>query len=930
MPETPQQNVGNASTSASAEKVTARSAVHALDSEAVPKLFGSDARHGLRRYQVEELRSRFGRNELPQGQRIPAWKRFTRQFADLVIWILIFAAAISRLAGDWLDAVVILAIVVLNGTLGFIQEARAERALTGLQKLASPHAKVIRGGRLGQVAAAEIVVGDLAVLETGDHVPADLRLVVSTGLRASEAVLTGESVPVDKDYRKVIPEQAPLAERVNMVYMGTSIVAGSGAGIVVATGVHTEMGNIAGMLQQQPAPTPLQRRLAELGRMLLVVVLTIVAIIFIVSVLRGGKLLDVFLLSVSLAVAAVPEGMPAVVTVALALGVQRMARRNALVRRLPSVETLGVVTVICSDKTGTLTRNEMTVREIIAGRKSYEVTGSGYAPLGRFLTIGSNGTNGQEEVDPLAMTDLHQLLIVGAMCNHAQVNADRENQGKWTVVGDPTEGALLVAALKAGENISGRERSIIREIPFDSDRKAMSVVARMPEGTSIMSTKGAPEVVLAKCTHERANHELLPLDDDRRREILEAARHMAARALRVLGLAYKEDATGRDMDEEKDLVFAGLVGMLDPPRDEAREAVARCRMAGIRPIMITGDHPETAIAIARDLGIAGVADRVVTGIELDKLSDIDLARRAEQMPVYARVTAQHKLRVVKAWRTKGHIVAMTGDGVNDAPALKAADIGVAMGITGTDVTKEASDMVLTDDHFATIVNAVEEGRTIFANIQKFVHYLLATNGGEVLLMFFAALVGWPTPLLAIQILWINLITDALPALALGVEPAEPDVMSRPPHPPREPVIDRIHAFRILCHGALIAAAAAIAYYVVLCRPAGNLPQARTAAFCTVAFAQLFFSFGCRSRRYTMPDLGFFSNRWLLGAIAISTVLQLAIVTVPFLRPLFKVELGLGWYWFVIAALALAPVSIIEILKLVQSLLRRRAGRSLAG
>jgi Ca2+-transporting ATPase len=891
-----------------------------MSAGALLKVVGTDPSHGLSRPRIEQLKSRWGRNELPSAPRAPWWRRFARQFAEIVIWILIAAALVSCIAGEWLDAVAILAIVLLNGTIGFIQEERAERALASLQQFSAPQAKTIRDGHLQAIPAAELVPGDTVVLEAGDRVPADLRLISSTALRSQESVLTGESVPVDKDHRAVLDAQTPLAERVNMAYMGTTVVGGTGSGAVVATATHTEMGRIFGMLQrQQPEPTPLQRRLAELGRMLIFVVLAIVALIFVVAVLRGGRLLDVFLLSVSLAVAAVPEGMPAVVTIALALGVQRMARRNALVRRLPSVETLGAVTVICSDKTGTLTRNEMTVREILAGDQRYEVTGSGYAPEGHFLRIDANVGGRELQIDPSGEPDLSQVLTIGAVCNHAEITRDEAKSRTWSIVGDPTEGALLVAAHKAGLEPSSRKGHITHEIPFDSDRKAMSVVSRI-NGAHVMYTKGAPEVVLAKCTQLRIHGEIAALDDQGRRQILETAQNMAGRALRVLGFGYKENVSERE-GIERELVFAGLAGMLDPPRDEAREAVDRCKTAGIRAVMITGDHPQTALAIGRDLGIAQEGDRVITGVELNQLNDDELAGQVEQTPIYARVTAEHKLRIVKAWRSCGHIVAMTGDGVNDAPAVKAADIGIAMGITGTDVTKEASDMVLTDDNFVSIVNAVEEGRTIFANIQKFVHYLLATNGGEVLLMFLAALIGWPAPLFAIQILWINLITDALPALALGVERPEPDVMSRPPHPPREPVINQSRGVLILYHGALIAAAAAIAFYFIYGDDESNLRRAQTAAFCTIAYAQLFFSFGCRSQRYTMPQLGLLTNRWLFAAIAASALLQLLVVAVPYLRQLFKVEFPLANDWLLIFLSALAPVTMIESAKLIRRLLR---------
>ena len=747
--------------------------------------------------------------------------------------------------------------------------------------------------------------------------PADVRLIGSAGLRAEESALTGESVPSDKDHRSILEENTSLGDRVNMAYMGTTIAAGTGTGIVTATGMQTQIGEIAGMLErQEPESTPLQRRLAELGRVLLFLVLGIVAIIFALQLLRGGEIVEAFLLAVSLAVAAVPEGLSAVVTVALALGLQRMAHRNALIRRLPSVETLGAVTVVCSDKTGTLTRNEMTVRELRTIERRYEVTGGGYAPEGDFRID-------SRVVDPAREPDLVHALTVAAWCGHARLT--RGDGGKWSVVGDPTEGALVVAAAKAGIRAPSPERRIVHEIPFSSDRKAMSVVVRGDDGALVMYTKGAPEVVLRACSSARRGEEVLPIAEEARKEILASAHEMAERALRVLGLAYRE--VGDDQEPaEKDLVFAGLAGMIDPPRDEARDAVGRCVAAGIRPVMITGDHPDTASAIARDLGILRDGDRVMVGEELDRVSDDELTGSVDRIGVYARVTAAHKLRIVKAWRGRGQVVAMTGDGVNDAPAIKAADVGIAMGITGTDVTKEASDMVLTDDNFASIVNAVEEGRTIYDNIRKFVQYLLATNAGEVMLMLFSAALGWPSPLLPIQILWVNLVTDALPALALGVEPPEPDVMKRPPRDPRERLITPVRGLRILLYGALNAAAAATAFLVVSDGSEEGIPAQRTAAFTTLAFSQLFFSFGCRSERYTMPELGFFSNPWLIVAIAVSALCQLAVLGVPFLQPFFKVTpLPFAWQWLLTGALALVPVTVIEMLKLVRA--RRRRVRS---
>ncbi len=880
---------------------------------------------GLSAVDVQSRRQQFGSNQLTEAPPAPRWKKLVGQFKDLVIWILIIAAILAGIMGEWADTAAILAIVLVNGIIGFLQEEKAGRALAALQKLSSPMAKVRRDGELQSVPAHELVPGDCIELEGGDNIPADSRLLKAFSFQVQEAALTGESVPADKDASNLFTVNVPLGDRRNMVYMGTVAAAGKASAIVVATGMNTELGHIAGMLQRSvPELTPLQRRLTELGKVLVVVCLVIVAIIFGLQLMRGGELVEMLLTSVSLAVAAVPEGLPAVVTLTLALGLQRMVKRNALVRTLPSVETLGSVTVICSDKTGTLTRNEMTVREIITGGVRYQVTGGGYTPHGQFLKSQDQESASYEPINPRDEVDLIQVLTTGARCNNATVSPSGDGVDSWQVIGDPTEGALVVAALKAGIETHDREHQILFEIPFDSERKAMSVVVRGSEDSSVIYSKGAPEVILAKCTAELRNGKTESLTDVRRELIMKWNSEMAARALRVLALAYRVHAEKQATEaEESDLIFAGLVGMIDPPREEAKQAVQKCRAAGIRPIMITGDHPETALAIARELHIAAAGDRVVTGQALNDLSDSELEAQVDQIAIYARASAEHKLRVVRAWKARGQVVAMTGDGVNDAPAVKSADIGIAMGVTGTDVTKEASDMVLTDDNFASIINAVEEGRGIFDNIQKFVHYLLSCNAGEVLLMFFAALIGWPVPLLAIQILWINLVTDGLPALALGMEPPERDIMERQPRQPYEAVITWGRGLLILLHGTFIATVAALGFWIIYQGDGAHVGRARTVTFCITAFAQLFFAIGCRSQRYMMPELGLFSNPYILGAIVISGLLQVSVLTLPFAQPVFEVATHLSWEWLLIAVLALTPVTIIETFKLLRAALRKR-------
>ncbi|WP_435005458.1 cation-translocating P-type ATPase [Tundrisphaera lichenicola] len=909
---------------------------YAATIEATLEGFGTDGERGLSSTEADARRSRHGPNRLEELPPTPIWEKFSRQFMEPVILLLVVASVIAGAMGEWVDTLAILAIVLLNGLLGFFQEERAGRALAALQRISSPMARVIREGVHESVPASDLVPGDRIELEAGDHIPADLRLIQASGFRVQEAALTGESSPVGKDPICVLPRGTPLGDRKNLAYAGTVAVAGKAAALVVATGMATELGRIAGLLDRtESEPTPLQRRLGELGKVLVVVCLAVVGVVFLLQLLRGDDLFDAFFLSVSLAVAAVPEGLPAVVTLTLAMGLQRMVKRNALIRRLPSVETLGSVTVICSDKTGTLTRNEMTVREVVVGHWRYLITGDGYNPTGEFLRADADRSSREgatesapsrsserpanpRRIETAADPDLIRLLTIGARCNNARLVLQGDGEESWQVIGDPTEGSLLVAAFKAGIEPSGPDQHVVYELPFDSERKAMSVVIRGPDAEVEMNTKGAPEVILDRCVSERRGEEVVPLDDDRRREIKEIGAEMASRALRVLALASRSlPDDGRILEEEKGLTFAGLVGMIDPPREEARVAVARCREAGIRPVVITGDHPETAMAIARDLGIAGEGDRVVSGAELDAISDVELSAEVVRIPVYARVTAEHKLRVVRAWKARGEVVAMTGDGVNDAPAVRAADIGIAMGMTGTDVTKEAAALVLTDDNFASIVNAVEEGRGIFDNIQKFVHYLLSSNAGEVLLMLFAALVGWPAPLTAIQLLWINLVTDGLPALALAMEPPEPEVMQRRPRPPREPVITKRRGMLMLGHGLLIATAGVTAF--ALASRGGTIEHARAVTFTTLAFAQLFYAFACRSQRHTVIELGLFSNPYLLGAIVISSLLQLSVVSLSFTRSVFDVSTNPFREWGMILTLALAPVTIIEITKYLRSL-----------
>ncbi len=901
-------------------------AYHALPiAEVVERL--KTSRQGLTALEARRRLEAYGHNELAQKPPPPRWKAFVAQFRSAVIGLLIVAAIISGSLGEWIDATAILAIVLLNGALGFFQEDKARRALASLQKLSAPSARVLRDGAFQAVPARSLVPGDVIRVEAGDYIPADVRLLNAARLRAQEASLTGESTPADKDADAVLAEKTALGDRKNMLYMGTSTAAGKADAVVVATGMQTELGHIAGLLERhEREPTPLERRLDELGKVLMVACLVIVAVIFALQILRGGEWIDVFLLSVSLAVAAVPEGLPAVVTLALALGLERMVKRNALVRKLPSVETLGSVTVICSDKTGTLTRNEMTIREVATSTRRFRVTGVGFEPRGEFFVDSGDETRehggeraAENATDVNQDVDLGTLLAAGARCTTAQLRAPDEDGKPWTVIGDPTEGALLVAARKAELDDAESNGQTVHEIPFDSDRKAMSIVVAAG-GVLRMFTKGAPEVILRAAAYEQLDGRQRPLNDERRADLLDLAGDMAGRALRVLALALRDyPADYEGPYEERDLVVLGLVGMIDPPREEAKAAVARCKRAGIRPIMITGDHPATAAAIAGELGIDG--HQVFTGLDFEEIDDDQLAERVASTSVYARVSAEHKQRVVTALKRGGQVVAMTGDGVNDAPAVNAADIGIAMGITGTDVTKSASDMVLTDDNFASIVNAVEEGRGIFDNIQRVVLYLLSCNAGEVMLMFFAALFGWPTPLLPIQLLWINLITDGLPALTLGMEPPDKHIMERPPRPPREPVITRARGLKIVSYGALFTISMGLGFGYMHWGEGASIAESRTATFFVACFSQMLFALGCRNEELTYPQVGVFTNRAILGAILFSGVLQLGTVALPAARPIFATEPLAVEHWVLVGLLSLLPITVIEVTKLLRAAAR---------
>jgi Ca2+-transporting ATPase len=925
--------------------------IHGMHNHTVEHLADALETHihkGLTGEQVRQRLAQFGPNELKEKPRAGFLRLLAGQFNNFLILILIAAAAISFALGESVDAAAILAIVILNAVLGVVQESRAERALAALRKMAAPNAAVIRDGVQSTVPAGDLVPGDIVLLEAGNYVPADLRLIESVNLRIDESALTGESHPVQKDAQVVLDKDIPVGDRANSAFTSSMITYGRGKGLVTTTGMHTQIGMIAQMLQSyEEEPTPLQRRLDELGRSLGMAALAICAAIFILGILRDTqpamifsdgilaylrahqvKIVDLFMTAVSLAIAAVPEGLPAVVTICLALGMQRMVKRHALIRKLTAVETLGCATVICSDKTGTLTQNEMTVvRGWVSGRE-FDVEGGGNIAVGSFRA-------GGKKFQPAKNPDASLLLRGAVLCNDARLEESGETEGErtWRMIGDPTEGALVAAALKAGLTRENLEREMPRsgEIPFDSIRKRMTTIhpdaLRVGSGKGgwVALMKGAPDIVLGLCTGIRENGKELALTPAKRKAALEANQSMARGALRVLAVAYRPlprlpQSLDPDRLEQK-MIFVGLLGMIDPPRPEIESAIRVARDAGLRTVMVTGDYPDTARAVAERIGLLGPGRRTLAGSELDTLSDEQLADLVGEVDVYARVSPQHKVKIVEALRSRGHVVAMTGDGVNDAPALKRADIGVAMGITGTDVSKETADMVLTDDNYASIVAAIEEGRVIYANIRKFVYYLISCNIGELLIILLSMLAGLPLPLRPIQLLWLNLVTDGAPALALGLEKAEPDIMQRPPRPAKEPVINREMLVGVAVQAVVMTAAMMGAFLYGLYRYPGNLAGAQTVAFTAIIVSELLRAFPVRSERLSIFQIGVFSNRWMLLAAGSSLLLLLAVIYVPFFDPIFS-TVALGWQdWLVLLPLAMASAVAAELLKWI---LRQRA------
>lgn len=844
----------------------------------------TDSYQGLSKKEAQKRLQEFGSNQLLEQKKVSALHLFFDQFSSFIIWILIAAAIIAGSLREWIDALAIIVIVILNAILGFFQEYKAEKSLAALRKMVTHSSKVMREGVLQKLPSKVIVPGDLILIEAGDRIPADGRFVQSFGLSTQEAALTGESLPIHKTAESLEIDDLAVADKKNMGFLGTVAVSGKGYMIVTETGIQTEIGKISSLLQQgKEEQTPLQIRLQELGLRLVWLCLGIVSLVFVLGFLKGTPLIENLLISISLAVAAIPEGLPAIVTIALSIGVHKMAKRNALVRRLPSVETLGCTTVICTDKTGTLTQNEMTVRSIFVNGTFVDVTGIGYVPEGNF-EINQIPTN------PKDIPELLIALKIGILCNSAELHSIHNHLKKWNIIGDPTEGALLTVGAKANlfKKSLEKENPLISEIPFDSDRKRMSMVRQTNEGL-VLFIKGAVDIILARSESILINGKIETLTPEHKQNIVDANVYLASQALRVLALGYRplqQDAK-IDRSMEDKLILVGLIAMMDPPRPEVKKSIETCKNAGITTVMITGDHKETAIAVAKELNLLKSDSIILTGTELDQLDDNRLKEYIRKITIYARTSALHKLRIVRAWKSIGEVVAMTGDGVNDAPALKEADIGIAMGVTGTDVTKEASDMVITDDNFASIVNAIEEGRGIYDNITKFVYYLASSNVAEIIVVFMGMLVGFTdfagnpfVPLSAVQILWINLASDGLPAIALGVDPIDPKAMKRFPRKSSDSFIPRKKAFHLLLISFVIAFGTLAACYFGM-HQSGELAQ--TMAFTTLVVLELAAVQIIRSQ-YNMRT---FSNPLIIAAISISFSLQLLIVYTSFLQKVFN-------------------------------------------
>ena len=869
--------------------------------EEVIRMLGTSLETGLTSEEAQKRLTRHGFNEFAKKKGKSLFAKFLAQFQSFMIIVLLVAAVISGMVGymngeGFTDAIIILFIVVLNACIGTAQEAKAEKSLEALERMSAPHCKVVRNGQVSVIESRELVPGDVVILDTGDSIPADLRLAEAINLKITDAALTGESVPEEKFTCTIEEDEVPLGDRDNLGFSSSNVTYGRGKGIVIQTGMNTEVGKIATMIQSvSETKTPMQIKLDKLGKFLGIAALAICAMIFVVGLLYGKAPLEMFMIAVSLAAAAIPEGLPAVSTIVLAVGVQRLVKKNAIVRTLPSVETLGSATVICSDKTGTLTQNRMTVVKIYTDNEIADTA---------------------QELPPLTNTG-KTLLIASILANDAKLALDGNHTG------DPTETALLSIGLRFDLNKDLLEKSTprIAEIPFDSERKMMTTVHRNPDGKMAVYVKGGLDEILSCCDTLLLNGKTVALTDTEKAKITAANISMASSALRVLAAACKEISALPEKNEpatlENGLTFIGMLGMIDPPREEVKDAVEKCCSAGIKPVMITGDHKITAIAIAESLGIKQSGDKALTGLDVERMTDEELRACVEDIAVYARVSPEHKVRIVQAFQSRGEIVAMTGDGVNDAPALKLADIGVAMGITGTDVSKEAANVVLTDDNFATIVSAVEEGRRIYDNILKAIQFMLSTNIGEIFVLFVAVLANWATPLLPIHILWINLVSDSLPALSLSVDPADADAMKRKPVDSRQGIMNRLFATRLLLQGSMIGILSLVAFRIGL---QTSVAAAQTMTFVVLAFCQFTHVFNVRSVTQSAFRT-MFKNSWLWGAIGVSVAMMLVVIGLPALRDIFRLTTLSGIQWAWVASLSLAPLAIMEMVKAVMRLMK---------
>ncbi|MGN1401726.1 MAG: cation-translocating P-type ATPase [Bacillus sp. (in: firmicutes)] len=861
----------------------------------------TDMKKGLSGQEAEHRLEEHGYNELQEAEKTSALLMFFAQFKDFMMIILLAATLISGLLGEYVDAIAIVGIVVINALMGFVQERKAEKSLDALKEMSAPQIQVLRDGKWIKIPSKMAVPGDIVRFGIGDRIGADLRIIDSAGLEIEESALTGESIAVTKTAKPIFHHISSIGDEENMAFMGTMVARGKGLGIITGTGMKTEMGQIADMLQSaKTMMTPLQHKLEQLGKILIVTAIILTVLVIGIGIIQGNEIYTMVLAGVSLAVAAIPEGLPAIVTVALSLGVQRMIKQKAIVRKLPAVETLGCASVICSDKTGTLTQNKMTVTAVWESGRVYGVDGKGDETRGAFTEKG-------KELDKLPKS-LQQLLTFGLLCNTSEVT---DQEGKLKVEGSATEGAMHIAALKAGYSrpLLQSQYTIVKEFPFDSTRKMMSVIVKDQSGRQFIVAKGAPDVLIGKCRDILWNERAESLGDKNLAAVQEAVDDLASQALRTIAIGYKSlsphQTVYNEKEAESELTFIGLQGIIDPPRPEVKDAVSECRKAGIKTVMITGDHVNTAAAIAKQLGILGPKDKVLEGKQLNAMDVEELEEVVEEVSVFARVSPEHKLKIVKAFQNKGHIVAMTGDGVNDAPAIKSADIGIAMGITGTDVTKEASSLVLLDDNFATIKAAIKEGRNIYENIRKFIRYLLASNVGEILVMLFAMILGLPLPLTAIQILWVNLVTDGLPAMALGMDKPEGDLMNRKPRNPKEGVFARGLGWKIISRGFLIGSATLAAFVTTLNMYPDDLAYAQTIAFMTLCLAQLIHVFDCRSEKNIFARNPF-GNLFLVWSVLISLVMVLIVIYYPPFQSIFDTVAIRPADWLLVIGLSALP------------------------